>query len=58
MASPTVEPDPDNAGGGKLLIQAARSRSGLFCSKGSKVQDKFSKWHTVQGTRLKAKDEV
>ena len=35
-ASPTVEPDPDNAGVGKLLIQAVRYRIGLFCSKGSR----------------------
>jgi hypothetical protein len=33
MASPTVEPDPDNAGVGKLLIQAFRQRNGLFLFK-------------------------
>jgi hypothetical protein len=28
--SPTVEPDPDNAGGGRMHNQAARHRDGLF----------------------------
>ena len=32
ITSPTVEPDPDNAGGGKAITQVARFPGGLFLS--------------------------